>query len=207
MASFTDLVDVSSAIYSIITFGRERFVAGGARHSIMKVFDLRMPGGKLYYAAKLDACSADTSFVDSAEAPSSSKSTCRNRHHRATNHQNWNVFLNVPRRRNMNHVPDSPVYSLSSPSASSPSWYAGIEGSVIQVDMVSMMDQHPDPVFKYGPEKTGNKNIDVIAKWNPQHDALCLPAYKQTPGSISLIRQRGVGDVRGFKKELDERWQ
>ena len=73
--------------------------------------------------------------------------------------------------------------------------------------MVSMMDRNPDPVFKYRPETTGNENIDVITRWDPQQDALCLPAYEQTPGNISLIKQRKVGDVRGFKKELDERWQ
>ena len=207
MASFIDPVDVSSAIYSIITFGRERFVAGGAHHSIMKVFDLRMPGGKLYCAAKLDPCSANTSSVYSGEAPPSFKSTCCNYHRRAKDHRNWNVFLNVPRRRNTNHIAHSPVYSLSSPSAFSPSWYAGIEDSVIQVDMVSMMNQHPDPVFEYGPGKTGNKNIDVIAKWDPQQDALCLPAYEQTPGNITLVKQRKVGDVRGSKNDWDERWQ
>ncbi len=73
--------------------------------------------------------------------------------------------------------------------------------------MVSMMDQHPDPVFKYGPEETGSKDIDIVSKWNPEKDALRLPAYEQKAGNVSLIKQQRVGDVRGTKEDWDERWQ
>ncbi len=208
MASFTDLVDTFSAIYSIIPFGQERFVAGGARHSILKVFDLRMPGGKLYHAAKLDPCSSTISPSHPKAAPPTPKSTCCNYHYKALNHLDWNIFLRLQSNKNINQVSDSPVYSLSSPSPFSPSWYAGVEDNVLQVDMISMMDQHPDPVFKYGPTETGNKDLDVIQKWNPQQDALCLPAYEQKPGgNVPLVKQQRVGKVCGIREDWDERWQ
>ncbi|KAG8530943.1 uncharacterized protein KY384_004300 [Bacidia gigantensis] len=51
-ATFSDLVD-SSAIYSLVSYGRERFVAGAARDTLMKVFDLRVPGSRRYFATDL----------------------------------------------------------------------------------------------------------------------------------------------------------
>lgn len=38
----------NSAIYSLLPLGRERFVAGASRYAMIKIFDLRMPGGKVY---------------------------------------------------------------------------------------------------------------------------------------------------------------
>ena len=207
MAFFTDVVDTFSAIYSIVSFGRERFVAGGARHSILKVFDLRMPGGKLYYAANLGSCSSATSPSHSTETLHLPRSTYSEYRSNVSSHVDWNIFLNIPVGKSMDRVSDSPVYSLSSPSPYSPSWYAGVEDNVLQVDMVSMMDRHHDPVFKHGPEATGNRDIDVVQKWNPGKDALCLPAYEQKSGNVSLHKQQRVGDVRGFKEDWDERWQ
>jgi len=166
-----------------------------------------MPGGKLYYATKLDDCSSITSPSHPIKTSYTATSTCSIHKYKVSNRLDWNVFLNVGCDQSMGRVSDSPIYSLSSPSSFSPSWYAGVEGKVMQVDMVSMMDRHHDPVFRYGPNKTADRDADVVSKWNPENDALRLPAYEQKAGNLRLIKQQRVGNVRGFKDDWDERWQ
>lgn len=205
-ASFTDLVDTYSAIYSLISFGRERFIAGGACHSLLKFFDLRMPGGKLYHAGKLDFCSAVKNSNYSAQALRRTDLACFDHRPKNPNPRDWNVFLNLGIRGTVSRTPDSPVYSLSSPSPCSPSFYAGVEGRVVQIDMVSMMEPHPDPVFRYGPEQTGNLNEDIVRKWDPQEDALRLPMYEQEAGNVTIMRQQKVGYIQRSKEGWDERW-
>ena len=189
-----------------MSFGRERFVAGGARHSTLKVFDLRMPGSKVYHAAKFDICSSITS-PSLSKASCVTQSTCCNDQYKVPSRLDWNVFLDYRGNRKGYQVSDSPVYSLSSPSPSSPSWYAGVEDKVVQIDMVAILDQHPDPVYRCGPTKTADIDADVVAKWNPKNDALRFPAYEQKAGNISLLKQQRVGNVRGSRSDWDERWQ
>ena len=136
-----------------------------------------------------------------------SKSSYCNYHHKVSNRLDWNVFLDIRGNRKGYQVSDSPVYSLSSPSPSSPSWYAGVEDKVVQIDMVSIMDRHPDPIYRHGPESTSSRDADIIAKWNPKKDALRFPAYEQKVGNISLIKQQRIGDVHGSREDWDERWQ
>ncbi|KAA6410799.1 MAG: hypothetical protein FRX48_05109 [Lasallia pustulata] len=149
-ALYTDSIDGASPIYSLLALGRERFIAGGARHSILKIFDLRMPGGKAYYAADLEACSP----------PTHSNALCCDYHYQGRyDRRDWNIFLHPPGpgfdklgRRSA----ESPVYSLSAPAASAPWFYAGVEGAVVQFEMVGMMDRFPDPVFGFGRAKSGS---------------------------------------------------
>ena len=211
-AIYDDVIDVSSPIYSLLPLGRERFIAGGARHSIIKVFDLRMPGGKAYYAADLESCSSRTSRNPPTPAPESSGVCCDYHYETKHSRRDWNVFLN-PRGPNFYKLgtrrsSESPVYSLSSPSASSPSLYAGIENTVVQFDIVSMMDRHPDPIFKYGPPKIrGARDSEIRRKWDPQRDVLRLAMYEQVSmGSMRLRVQSTVGDMDCNIRGWDERW-
>lgn len=173
-AVFRDPVDTFSPVYSLLPIGTERFVAGGARHSILKVFDLRMPGGKLYHASK---------------------------HKR----RDWNVFLR-PKDNHSRRVTESPVYALSRPSQCSPTFFAGVESTVLQFDMVSIMDEYPDPLFKHGHAKTGDKH-DVKRKWDPHGNVLCLPMYEHDTGPVTLIKQRQVEYTQGSIEGWDERWK
>ena len=173
-AVFRDPVDTFSPIYSLLSIGTERFVAGGARHSIIKVFDLRMPGGKHYYEAK-------------------------------PGHRGWNVFLR-PKETPSRRVTESPVYALSRTSQCSPTFFAGVESTVLQIDMVSVMDNHPDPLFKHGQTRIGGR-YDISRKWDPQGKVLCLPMYEHDTGPVNLMKQRKVEHTRGSIEGWDERWQ
>lgn len=209
-AIYNDPIDGASPVYSLLAFGRERFIAGGARHSILKIFDLRMPGGKAYYAADLETCSSRTSRNPPTPAPSG---LCCDYHFEMKHdRRDWNIFLN-PRGPNFYKLgtrrsSESPVYSLSAPSASSPSLYAGVENAVVQFDIVGMMDRHPDAVFRYGPPKIrGARDAEIRRKWDPQRDVMRLAMYEQVSmGSMRLRVQSSVGDMEASIRGWDERW-
>ena len=201
VARFRDLVDTFSPIYSLLPIGSERFVAGGARHSILKVFDLRIPGAKSYHSTDLDPCSDAKPSHSRRYSPT--QSCCGYHFESKYGRRNWNIFLDIGTKRCKS--PESPVYSLSRPSQCSASLYAGIEGTIVQLDMVSIMDQHPDPVFHNGPAKTGSPR-DVQRKWDPQAEVACLPMYEHDTGSITLWKQRPVENAEGTIEEWDERW-
>lgn len=211
-AIYNDPIDGASPVYSLLAFGRERFIAGGARHSILKIFDLRMAGGKAYYAADLEACSARTSRNPPTPAPEASGVCCDYHYEMRHDRRDWNIFLN-PRgpsfyKLGTRRSSESPVYALSSPAAGSPSLYAGVENAVVQFDIVSMMDRHPDPVFKYGPPAMrGARDAEIRRKWDPQRDVMRLAMYEQVSmGSMRLRVQSSVGAMDSNMRGWDERW-
>ena len=204
IAVFRDPVDTFSPIYSLLPIGSERFVAGGARHTIIKIFDLSIPGDKLYHAADLDPCSLKTQ--SSLKQPQEAKQlACCEYLQKANNmRRGWNVFLKTPYPSPHR---DSPVYSLSRPSQCSPSFFAGVENNVIQLDMISIIDQHPDPLFQNGPAKRYDQR-DVRRKWDLNESSIALPMYEHDDGPVELLKQRE--DVRfpnsPARPGLDERW-
>lgn len=187
-----------------MSFGRERFIVGGSQHCLLKIFDLRLPGGKLYYAADLDPCSSDSPRGTGMARSSCCQYHCDSR----ANCPGCSTFLHTRYVRGYESRRDrmSPVYSLSSPSPCSPTFFAGIEGKVLELDVVSVMDQHPDPIFRSGPKNTGDRTLDPRRKWDPQSEVLNLPLYEQLEGNINLRTQRGVGDIGPSTKGWDERW-
>ncbi|KAI5256824.1 hypothetical protein E4T42_01397 [Aureobasidium subglaciale] len=188
-----------AAIYSLLSRGRDRVVAGASRHGLLKMFDLRMSGGSLYdYAG-----SSDTN--DSATG-------------------DWNLFIN-PRDRYVNSTWRGPnswmrrsaegsVYNLSSPSPTSPFIFAGVENAVVEFNFSSVLDKHPDPIFLGKPH--GRKGQRAHAPSYLQHklDILNLAMYSQgTDGSregMRLRTQRSVQETIGLgtnSTDLDERWK
>ena len=165
-AVYADPVDTFSPIYSLLSIGRERIVAGTARHSLMKVFDLRMTGGRVYFAANAEGCSLDPSCAEPDGICSS-----QHRKHPRDRLMNYNVFLepsgpaldrvaqynayrfpplkrNAPTRtQRRGQRVESPLYALAAGAPYSPHVYAGLEGRIMQLDLVSMMDRFPDKVF------------------------------------------------------------
>ncbi|KAK3616969.1 hypothetical protein LTR56_025600 [Elasticomyces elasticus] len=197
--SYTDPTD-DSAIYSLLPRGQEQVVAGTSRHSLLKVFDLRL-GAKCY--SYLDATTGST--VDVGEAV----------------RRDWNIFL---KPHNTSHTSsaagrrgsyysrsthESSVYSLASSSPSSPFLYAGVENAVLELGFTSALDRHQDPAFfpSRMEKRVGNGNEGLD---------LNLAMYDQTAGNVKLFTQRSVGETRrlnGYTLDdptvegLDERWR
>ena len=214
VAIYNDPIDNESAVYSLLSLGHERFLAGGARHAILKVFDLRLPGGKCYFSSSVDNCSSNTSRNPPTPIPPKSPACCAYHYETIHDRRDWSVFLN-PRgpafyRLGTRRSTESPIYSLSAPSAYSPSIYAGVEDSVVQFDIVSMMNKHLDPVFKnsLAPPRKLARDAQLRRKWDPDGEVLRLACYEQVAmGSMRLRVQTGVGDHEGGVVGWDERWQ
>jgi WD40 repeat protein len=183
------------AIYSLQPIGRERFVAGGARHSMIKFFDLRVAGGRAYDYRDV----AQSTTAQDAQDTSPDNG--------------WNVFLNPrndPQPRwsfSRARATESPVYSLASPSPTSATLFAGVENHVIELDFTSMLDKYPDPVFSRGIVRD-HRGINITKSWNPKHDVFNLAMYEHAPGAgLRLRTQAGVGMYHGQLKGYDERWR
>ncbi|KAF8246515.1 hypothetical protein K440DRAFT_662101 [Wilcoxina mikolae CBS 423.85] len=127
-ASFTDPLDPTSAIYSLLPIGRERILVGGARHNLLKVFDIRMPGGRVY------AYPGSSMPPGPLVLPSPTSSI------RAQITPGWATYLSLlyPMRgfsqRNWGRERESPVYSLATGSPGGARVFAGVEGGIWEFD-------------------------------------------------------------------------
>jgi WD40 repeat protein len=206
-ARFFDPID-QSAVYSLATLGQERILAGGARNTLLKVFDLRMSGGRNYSyrsAKQIHPLQRDSSSVKGG---------------------NWTVFLRpqdqqrlAARFRNMDsHMPrhvmrharnreragvSSAVYSVSIPSPYSPTIYAGLEGRVVQVDVADYFDRRPDPI--YGTPPVNGYSQEKV--WNLDDTVLELAHYDhESPNSLRKQGRIGTITPSGEDTGLDSHW-
>ena len=199
-----------SAIYSLLPRGRETLVAGTSRHSLLKVFDLRL-GSKAY--SYLDA----TSPINKQEQNGWRR--------QARDGSDWNLFLKphsatYPGRGGGNNwarrSAESSIYSLTSSSPHSPNIYAGVENAVVEMAFTSILDPHADPSLAGGSAQmsgkpgspdgrrtaarpTGNSKSAVDAKipigWKSK-EILDLATYEQNPrDSMKLMTQRSLWDT------------
>ncbi|KNG44764.1 hypothetical protein DDE82_001534 [Stemphylium lycopersici] len=213
-----------SPVYSLASQGLERIVAGVALHSMIKVFDLRLSGSNAYHTIPIPP--------DNQKKTTGSQnyvaSTVFNRKERKapTTSGGWNLYLNprVPPPRNAYLCDysrvreDSPVYSLSIPSATSQNVYAGLEGAVESLTFHGIADRHPDPMLSNSVTRFRDSGIiDPRASYDPKHKSLNLGMYEQGTEEglgMQLLVQDGVtsGAIRqerreaALKKSLDERW-
>jgi len=214
-----------SAVYSLAAQGRERFVAGVALHSMIKVFDLRLSGSHSYHSMllsdkkpkptnkALSRDSATNTIVDGLKSLTPIVSG------------GWNLYL-TPRttpsrtayRTDYSRLRgDSPVYSLSIPSSTSQNLYAGLEGVVESLTFHGVADIYPDPMLSQSLVRHSAGVVDVRASYNSDGGALNLGMYEQGTEEglgMQLLVQDGVTDKvagkerkdKAVAKGLDERW-
>jgi len=151
----------NSRIYSLAILGRERIVAGCAQHSALNIFDLRIPGGREYHYLNHMGISLPQDTTGSMVWLSPRGES------RYKRHGGWSS-----RRR-----ADSPVYSVSSPSPTSPYIYAGVENNVVELAFTGYCDPHPDTILP--PAETFKNDPRVLN----------LPAYDDTLG---LVHQKSL---------------
>ncbi|KAL8653272.1 MAG: hypothetical protein Q9210_002199 [Variospora velana] len=175
VASWTDLVDQFSSIYSLLPVRLGRFLVGGSNHALLKVFDMREVNGTGYSYDRQDHALHHTQF-DVVGDPSANES--------GHGSGDWNVFLsdrgpdadslpNAQRRSN------TPVYSLSSPNSAWPTIYAGLEGQVVQLELTSVYDRFPDPIYKVGSKHAREGSLyhkEAAHRWDPGHEIVYLPS-------------------------------
>ena len=202
MSIYRDPVDTFSPIYSLLPIGTERFVAGGARHSILKIFDLRIPGTRPYHAATLGPLTSQGDGVQTQSPSKANLSRPDYRHSVEKQRRGWNIFIKLNRRTSR----ESPVYSLSRPSQNSTSFFAGIENNVVQFDMTSILDRHPDPIYQRPPGLRPNYNF-TQSIWDPHRENIPMSVYEHDTGPVQLISQQTLYSPHGFPRAgWDERW-
>ncbi|OAL52285.1 hypothetical protein IQ07DRAFT_366000 [Pyrenochaeta sp. DS3sAY3a] len=192
-----------SSIYSLAAQGLERIVAGVSMHSMIKVFDLRFSGLHPYHTATLGppnkpkpkSLGRDLAINDIVNDAKDSAATLSG---------GWNVYLNpraLPKRNAYREDywrgrEDSPVYSLSIPSATSPNIYAGLEASVESLTFHGVADAHPDPLLSQSIVRFPDSGaVDIKASYNRNDDALNLGMYEQESEEglgMQLLVQDGV---------------
>ena len=208
---FVDPIEPESAVYSLLPFGAERFVAGVARHSQVKVFDLRMPGQRRYHHVYLNAPKLST--TKERDLPSPIDQSGNDLEYPP----NFNMYLTIKNRTDHNNrryaSSTSPVYALAAPHSFSPVFYAGLENSIVEVDLVSSMDQYPDSMFT--PAKPIQNPLDgrKVQEWLDPEKKDTRPALVEQDdrnfqlrfqGEMSTLTQ-AQGSVHGSSR-WDYRW-
>ncbi|OJJ47756.1 hypothetical protein ASPZODRAFT_114822 [Penicilliopsis zonata CBS 506.65] len=148
VSTYRDETD-NNPVYSLQPFGHDRFLVGAGGDSVLKIFDLRMQTTCKHLDSQhglgLPPPTPSSRMSSMADGP-------RNRN--PGSRKNFSLFLsyNPPvngrgihyqRRRHRTSNDRSyrgPIYTLSSPSPSSPTIYAGIIDGVLQLDFASADD-------------------------------------------------------------------
>lgn len=223
VVSYHDSVD-DGQILSILPIGQERFLAGSHQNACLKTYDLRMGGAKPYSYQSLPQLRRprfneskqhqDIQFISPASLMQ----------------REINIFLaplitmrpyvwspiSRPDRRRCERYRGA-IYTLSSPSSSSPTIYAGISNHIIQLDFVSMDDMFRgravDPLLHIRPDV----NPDVIdlscyerpRSDHPSTDEVVLRNQKSWQSIIQTPRREGAIPCRRLSEPQegwDERW-
>lgn len=203
--AYVDPTD-DSAIYSLLPRGQETLLAGTARHSLLKVFDMRM-GSKCY--TYLDAKPAK---LDKQRDP---RSTDWSLFLRPSNHQQAQHAWGANRHRSS----ETSIYSLASPSPSSPYVYAGLENSVLELAFTGVLDKHPDSAF-FPDSFQSSRHAEEAQR---KRQVIDLAMHDQSAASLKLYTQKSLGETvrrssRGSavahtldfprcEEALDERWK
>ena len=235
VADYLDVVD-DGQVLSLLPVGHERFLAGGHHNACLRTFDMRMPGARLY--SYLDA---RLPALRSSSPKNGKPLQMKNRLGRfqlsspATDRREINIFLSLhllPARHLWQPLPRhqtrelpryrGSVYSLSSPSPSSPTVFAGIENHVIELDFAATDDvtgRRGDEVFGLGLGLDADKAAPVLnlsCYERPRHghestDPILLRKQVDWPFRASRVNtaQHHHHDERVGEAESgwDERWR
>lgn len=205
---FVDTVD-DGQIFSILPIGQERFLAGSHQNACLKTFDMRMNARVYDYRGVIQPQRDIDRQSRQGLMPQPSVPESRSRDinvflaltvHRAS--QPWQP---LPGRHNNARLPRyrGSIYSLSSPSPSSATVYAGIENHVIQLDFVNT----DDCILKRGPA------IDVLDR-RPILDLSCYERPRQGHESTDTVLLRKQAEWKQCwqgrneaEAGWDERWR
>jgi hypothetical protein len=146
--AYKDITDLNP-IYSLHTFGHNHFLAGAGGDAVVKIFDMRMCNTYSYLNAQ----------VPTGAEPQTNKSTSNGKgptNKSPTSHpytqKDFSIFLSNPaplpqtqpnntnprRRRRLPYR--GPIYTMSTPSPTSPTIYTGIVDGIVRLDLASTDD-------------------------------------------------------------------
>lgn len=169
-------------------------MAGTSRHSLLKVFDLRL-GSKAY------------SYLD-ATNPIPNDEPRKQRPARKT--KDWSLFLKphsatYPGRGGGNNwarrSAESSIYSLTSPSPTSPYIYAGVENAVVEMAFTSLLDAHPDTAHFHAAQPQNTKATSNHA--SHQHRRHSSHSSSADSFTIGGMRPKEILDLAMYDQHAD----
>ena len=145
-AVYRDPIDPDAPLYSLLPFGHARVVAGSGRHAQIKVFDLRLSGGRACASSRTadtpplnkstpEAVPTPAAASASTVTPLAKRTDCSVFLRSAPAQVDYSVFL--AHRTSRRYGAESPVYALAAASSSAPTFYAGMEEGVTRVDVAA----------------------------------------------------------------------
>jgi hypothetical protein len=215
VSRFYDWIDVGSNL-SLAAHGHERFVAGSSQNACMAFFEMRKPGQRSYSYL-------ESRNVAHIRSPTKSKQDLIGRQSAAS--RDFSVFLSVrvwnrsslwqpmplPRQHAGTHRYSGSVYSLSVPSPTSPTIYAGIESHVLQLDLVNSDDVDEDNIDPFLHDLKAEKSSNVWClgcyehprQGNDSSDAVLLNKQAMWHEMRAQPHQNEESDAAGW----DIRWR
>ncbi|KAJ5964222.1 uncharacterized protein N7479_004098 [Penicillium vulpinum] len=175
--SYRDITDLNP-IYSLHAFGHERFLAGAGGEALVKIFDLRMCNTYDYLDAQIPASQwQGTQTTTNTEANITPRTAANSRPW-----QGFSMFLShqppltfpqqtqAPVRTRRRGPYRGPIYTMSSPSPSSPTVYTGVVDGVVQLDFASTDDLTGPQKEWYETNLDLGVNIgpEVSPRWNSE---------------------------------------
>ncbi|KAJ5758070.1 uncharacterized protein N7511_006764 [Penicillium nucicola] len=220
--AYKDITDLNP-IYSLHTFGHNHFLAGAGGDAVVKIFDMRMCNPYSYLDAQVP--SSSQRHLTNDTAPTNKSNPTSPSHLQ----KDFSVFLSNPaplpptqpnpRRRRLPYR--GPIYTMSTPSPSSPTIYTGIVDGIVRLDFASTDDMT-------GPRKgwyEDNLCLDLNTGPGPSadvsRDAIDLAGYERPNGddvgtttvTSKLRNQRAFWDIplsngeEGDGDGWDSRWE
>ncbi|PYH93901.1 F-box domain protein [Aspergillus ellipticus CBS 707.79] len=216
--TYRDTTD-QNPIYCVQPFGHDRFVVGSGGNALLKIFDLRMTNEETYRYR--EPRPSPPTRHERLLSHMSHLSISAHSHDHRFNHSNntfshprkdLSLFLShqppTPNNTNRNNTPrtrrihrDHPyrgaIYSMTTPSPSSPTLYTGVADGVTRLDFASTDDL-------YGPHRDWYRNPlslypDSQIPVRPADRILELSGYERpesTTASLKLRTQQTFGAIR-----------
>jgi hypothetical protein len=164
--AYKDVSDLNP-IYSLHAFGHNHFLAGAGGEAVIKIFDLRMCNTYSYLDAQVPASRRQSTNVAEQSNASSTphtqtRTSPRNGFSMFLSHQPPPPFPQQAPARNRQRGPyRGPIYTMSTPSPSSPTVYTGLVDGIVRLDFASTDDLT-------GPSKEWYKhNLDLGVNTSP----------------------------------------
>lgn len=136
--AYKDVSDLNP-IYSLHAFGHNHFLAGAGGEAIVKIFDLRMCNTYNYLDAQTPKSRPHNPELKDKTAKTTNRIAPRNGFSLFLSNQPPPPFGQPPNRRQWEAY-RGPIYTMSTPSPSSPTVYAGIVDGVVRLDFASTDD-------------------------------------------------------------------
>jgi len=196
---YFDPVD-DEGIYSIATKGSNYLVTGSSRHSLLKMFDIRMDGAHPTQLPLWTLPENGPGLQPRSNHGTSGWSVHLHQDGEGTTGRASSIWSAMRGGR----ATRSPVYTLSSPAPFSPTLYAGLEEHVAQIDIVDVYEEHPDSVFGRSRVADGT---DVKSFWDPNSRSRILSYYEHRSPNKLRMQDRWPIPPLVEDKGYDIRWR